>query len=415
MAAATEWTTATDRRRRRGCAEEAAPAGLENWGENNCFLNSAVQVLFSLGQTRRAVRALLTTVSKTHSSGDAATLVRELAAVFDALASRALPVNLSKLRPALQAFLVRCKSSYRGIVDLSRLRLGDAAEALELLVVALDKAERDLAGTPCTKLGLCITPPDSEEPPTKVALSISNLVLATRACTACGRASEDESPTTHLSEHIAAHELVGLTRPEPAVTTPPPASPAPAKAWSARRVWTPSVPDPVAIPTDRALAQVARSTDPLRSCEHCGEVGKVQSARRLLRGGEALLVQVGWDPRGVEPATIAAVKAAMADEYVDLTTVFEGGIAAAEAASWPARLRAAVLFRDKHFLAVRDVGTGPTPTWAVLDDGTVRSTPSPWDFCDKTGYLPFLLAFEAVGPDTPIPPHRGRRAASLET
>jgi len=416
------WAVAGGRGRR---AQQPAPAaGLGNaWGQNNCYLNAAVQAITRVRAVRSLVAILAAKRGTVTGSHPLALLVDETARAFRSVASPRHGTgsrDLAAFRASLRAAVELASEKRTAAAETLRdSELGDAGEALELVITSLFRAERWLAsGGRDDKAEKALLPcRRSDALDSSVVACATCVVQLSLRCGACGAErgagavsarvtepvmvseillGEADEPAERPSEpeavdgkpraakgaerpeaaegraEAAAGEAAPASRPGPA----PPAAPAgrqagpawgagrlPSAVVSAGRSARSRVDARPALRAGDCLARLSRSSDRLLRCDACGAGGRMRSSRRLLRGGEVLAVQLVWPSGAPGSHALGEARRCLGDLFVDLCRVFDAGAEAPEAGRegrgavtrLPARLRACVLFRAAHFVVVSDV------------------------------------------------------------
>ena len=397
------WTTAGASRHLRA---GAPAAGLANdTGDNHCYLNAAVQALLRVGAARAAVDRLGKLRSRWQSAKHPlGTLVDETASVFRHLGNSrtgASNADLGAFRRALrEAVLDSAKTDAADAVGLGERQLGDAGEALELIVTTLFRAERWMNRGARSGPVRDLLPSSEAEAGGAVADALTCVVRRRTRCTLCGHTEDARAVSSQVTEPVIVADLLaqagsggasgarraaGTAGAAAAAGTGTAGAAAAAGAGTAgaaaappstppRPVWGGAVPatlraaaasSPAAVcppewapgSSGRLLATLSRSTDPLVRCSGCNKVGGIRSTRRLVRGGESLSLQLVWPPGPHASGALSCVRGALGDLFVDLADVFDGG-AGTDGERLPCRLRACVLFRAAHFVVVADVSRG---------------------------------------------------------
>jgi hypothetical protein len=151
-----------------------------------------------------------------------------------------------------------------------------------------------------------------------------------------------------------------------------------------------------------------------RSCEICGH-RPLQVLRRLLRPSPVLTLVLGWVSPAEPVQQVRAVLDAV-DMYVDLATMFHGladvGGSTSSTMMLPARLRSMVCYVNNHWVAFFDLSPPGFSTtmaqWVCCNDERVFEVASPIAECLQHRLQPSMLFYESGQIGDAMPTDRGR-------
>ncbi|XP_076175359.1 ubiquitin specific peptidase echinus isoform X1 [Ptiloglossa arizonensis] len=322
-------------------------------GQNNCFLNSAVQVLWHLDIFRRSFREL---------SGHAC--MRE-SCIFCALKDLFSQLQFSQ-ESALPPDTLR-RALAESFLDQQRFQLGfmdDAAECFENILlrihlhIASGEAEDMCSARHCV-------------PHQKFAMTL----VEQSVCGACGATSEP-LPFTQMVHYVSASALTSQAR-----QTPPNARNSPDLFGQ--------------------LLRKAGGMGDIRDCpSSCG--AKIQICRTLMNRPEIVSVGVVWDSERPSLEHIMDVFATVGTS-LRLSDVFHSVVDSRWGASTVHNLVGVVTYYGKHYSTF--FFHTKLKVWIYFDDATVKEIGPRWEQvvekCRRGRYQPLLLLYATPG-GTPV-------------
>ncbi|XP_066901087.1 uncharacterized protein [Halyomorpha halys] len=330
-------------------------------GQNNCFLNSAVQVLWHLDIFRRSFREL---------SGHTCMLDSCIFCALKELFSQLQFSHESALPPdALRRALAE------SFFDQQRFQLGfmdDAAECFENILLrihfhlACGEAE-DLCSA-----GHCI-------PHVKFAMTL----VEQSVCGACGATSEP-LPFTQMVHYVSASALISQAK---------------------------QTPNPAHSDLFGQLLKKAGGMGDIRDCPSaCG--AKIQIRRTLTNHPEIVSVGIVWDSERPSLEHVMSLLGTLRTT-LRLTEVFHTPTPSPNM-NTPHQLVGVVTYYGKHYSTF--FFHTKLRVWIYFDDANVREVGPKWeqvvDKCRRGRYQPLLLLFAA--PDgTPIDPSTAPKTTTV--
>ncbi|XP_076239077.1 ubiquitin specific peptidase echinus [Calliopsis andreniformis] len=322
-------------------------------GQNNCFLNSAVQVLWHLDIFRRSFREL---------SGHAC--MRE-SCIFCALKDLFSQLQFSQ-ESALPPDTLR-RALAESFLDQQRFQLGfmdDAAECFENILlrihlhIASGEAEDMCSARHCV-------------PHQKFAMTL----VEQSVCGACGATSEP-LPFTQMVHYVSASALTSQAR-----QTPPNSRNSPDLFGQ--------------------LLRKAGGMGDIRDCpSSCG--AKIQICRTLMNRPEIVSVGVVWDSERPSLEHIMDVFATVGTS-LRLSDVFHSVVDSRWGASTVHNLVGVVTYYGKHYSTF--FFHTKLKVWIYFDDATVKEIGPRWEQvvekCRRGRYQPLLLLYATPG-GTPV-------------
>ncbi|XP_043516223.1 uncharacterized protein LOC122531946 isoform X2 [Frieseomelitta varia] len=322
-------------------------------GQNNCFLNSAVQVLWHLDIFRRSFREL---------SGHAC--MRE-SCIFCALKDLFSQLQFSQ-ESALPPDTLR-RALAESFLDQQRFQLGfmdDAAECFENILlrihlhIASGEAEDMCSARHCV-------------PHQKFAMTL----VEQSVCGACGATSEP-LPFTQMVHYVSASALTSQAR-----QTPPNSRTSPDLFGQ--------------------LLRRAGGMGDIRDCpSSCG--AKIQICRTLMNRPEIVSVGVVWDSERPSLEHIMDVFATVGTS-LRLSDVFHSVVDSRWGASTVHNLVGVVTYYGKHYSTF--FFHTKLKVWIYFDDATVKEIGPRWEQvvekCRRGRYQPLLLLYATPG-GTPV-------------
>ncbi|XP_017787950.1 PREDICTED: uncharacterized protein LOC108570580 [Habropoda laboriosa] len=322
-------------------------------GQNNCFLNSAVQVLWHLDIFRRSFREL---------SGHAC--MRE-SCIFCALKDLFSQLQFSQ-ESALPPDTLR-RALAESFLDQQRFQLGfmdDAAECFENILlrihlhIASGEAEDMCSAKHCV-------------PHQKFAMTL----VEQSVCGACGATSEP-LPFTQMVHYVSASALTSQAR-----QTPPNSRNSPDLFGQ--------------------LLRKAGGMGDIRDCpSSCG--AKIQICRTLMNRPEIVSVGVVWDSERPSLEHIMDVFATVGTS-LRLSDVFHSVVDSRWGASTVHNLVGVVTYYGKHYSTF--FFHTKLKVWIYFDDATVKEIGPRWEQvvekCRRGRYQPLLLLYATPG-GTPV-------------
>ncbi|CAL7934005.1 unnamed protein product [Xylocopa violacea] len=322
-------------------------------GQNNCFLNSAVQVLWHLDIFRRSFREL---------SGHAC--MRE-SCIFCALKDLFSQLQFSQ-ESALPPDTLR-RALAESFLDQQRFQLGfmdDAAECFENILlrihlhIASGEAEDMCSARHCV-------------PHQKFAMTL----VEQSVCGACGATSEP-LPFTQMVHYVSASALTSQAR-----QTPPNSRNSPDLFGQ--------------------LLRKAGGMGDIRDCpSSCG--AKIQICRTLMNRPEIVSVGVVWDSERPSLEHIMDVFATVGTS-LRLSDVFHSVVDSRWGASTVHNLVGVVTYYGKHYSTF--FFHTKLKLWIYFDDATVKEIGPRWEQvvekCRRGRYQPLLLLYATPG-GTPV-------------
>ncbi|XP_076766495.1 ubiquitin specific peptidase echinus isoform X2 [Xylocopa sonorina] len=322
-------------------------------GQNNCFLNSAVQVLWHLDIFRRSFREL---------SGHAC--MRE-SCIFCALKDLFSQLQFSQ-ESALPPDTLR-RALAKSFLDQQRFQLGfmdDAAECFENILlrihlhIASGEAEDMCSARHCV-------------PHQKFAMTL----VEQSVCGACGATSEP-LPFTQMVHYVSASALTSQAR-----QTPPNSRNSPDLFGQ--------------------LLRKAGGMGDIRDCpSSCG--AKIQICRTLMNRPEIVSVGVVWDSERPSLEHIMDVFATVGTS-LRLSDVFHSVVDSRWGASTVHNLVGVVTYYGKHYSTF--FFHTKLKLWIYFDDATVKEIGPRWEQvvekCRRGRYQPLLLLYATPG-GTPV-------------
>ncbi|KAB0801891.1 hypothetical protein PPYR_04077 [Photinus pyralis] len=323
-------------------------------GQNNCFLNSAVQVLWHLDIFRRSFRDL---------SGHACMAESCIFCALKELFSQLQFSNETALPPdALRRALA--ESFY----DQQRFQLGfmdDAAECFENMLLRIHMHIAKGEAEDMCNARHCI-------PHQKFAMTL----VEQSVCSACG-ASSEPLPFTQMVHYVSASALTA----------------------QAHQVMS----GPMQVPVDLfgKLLRRAGGMGDIRDCPStCG--AKIQIRRSLMNRPEIVSVGIVWDSERPTLEHIMDVFAAIGTT-LHLADVFYSVVDNKWADTTLHNLVGVVTYYGKHYSTF--FFHSKLRVWIYFDDATVREVGPRWDQvvdkCRRGRYQPLLLLY-AVPNGTPV-------------
>ncbi|GBM68133.1 Inactive ubiquitin carboxyl-terminal hydrolase 54 [Araneus ventricosus] len=321
-------------------------------GQNNCFLNSAVQVLWHLDAFRRSFRELSGHSCMAESCIFCA--LKELFTQFQYSQESALPPDA--LRHALA----------RTFCDQRRFQLGfmdDAAECFENILLRIhvhiaNQEAEDMCGNV-----YCI-------PHQKFAMTL----VEQRMCQNCS-ASSEPLPFTQMVHYVTTSALC-------------------AKAMDMLQQ------DPKSIPSNSfgKLLRLAGEMGEVRECPSgCGE--KVQAKKTLMNHPEVVSIGLVWDSECPTLQHITDVFRSIG-MYLQLQDMFHDVCDINWANSTTHQLVGVVTYYGKHYSTF--FFHTKLRVWIYFDDATVQEVGPSWEQvvekCQRGRFQPLLLLF--ANPDT---------------
>ncbi|XP_012286772.1 uncharacterized protein LOC105703178 isoform X2 [Orussus abietinus] len=322
-------------------------------GQNNCFLNSAVQVLWHLDIFRRSFREL---------SGHAC--MRE-SCIFCALKDLFSQLQFSQ-ESALPPDALR-RALAESFLDQQRFQLGfmdDAAECFENILlrihlhIASGEAEDMCSARHCV-------------PHQKFAMTL----VEQSVCGACGATSEP-LPFTQMVHYVSASALTAQAR-----QTPPASRTSPDLFGQ--------------------LLRRAGGMGDIRDCpSSCG--AKIQICRTLMNRPEIVSVGVVWDSERPSLEHIMDVFATVGTS-LRLSDVFHSVVDSRWGATTVHNLVGVVTYYGKHYSTF--FFHTKLKVWIYFDDATVKEIGPRWEQvvekCRRGRYQPLLLLYATPG-GTPV-------------
>ncbi|KAK4883329.1 hypothetical protein RN001_006648 [Aquatica leii] len=324
-------------------------------GQNNCFLNSAVQVLWHLDIFRRSFRDL---------SGHACMAESCIFCALKELFSQLQFSNETALPPdALRRALA--ESFY----DQQRFQLGfmdDAAECFENMLLRIHMHIANGEAEDMCNAKHCI-------PHQKFAMTL----VEQSVCSACGATSEP-LPFTQMVHYVSASALTA----------------------QARQINTPNVTQVTADIFGQLLRRAGGMGD-IRDCPStCG--AKIQIRRSLMNRPEIVSVGIVWDSERPTLEHIMDVFAAIGTT-LRLADVFYSVVDNRWGDTTLHNLVGVVTYYGKHYSTF--FFHSKLRVWIYFDDATVREVGPRWeqvvDKCRRGRYQPLLLLY-AVPNGTPV-------------
>jgi hypothetical protein len=393
---------------------KVSAGGLENrYGENNCYLNVAVQTLFRIRKFRDPFIQRYKEIAASRSKGLQSPAFSLLTALNNMLvklsSSTQTPtsgVSLDPLKQALIHFLeakvaaknsvssgatsVALSTSSRDFSkDLNSKKMGDASEALEDVITLLHEAEMVCISESASSQTLSESMSSSHSfefsvqglAPTVALRVFGNLLTDVVECTKCTAQSDPTTPFTGIFTHINTLELSRVLR-----------------GNETKRF-------------DSLLAAVLESSDS-KSCPlQCGATDPVILRRSLVRPVAVFTIAFGWPyPNVRNCADIFNDVVGSIDRIIDLRNVFYN-MRNISPEPLPCRMRGIICFTDSHYVAFFDVSAPGTSggivteaQWVCCNDERIFPVDNPIAECRQHLLQPQLLVFESleVGEKLPV-------------
>ncbi|XP_066988927.1 uncharacterized protein DDB_G0290301 isoform X1 [Macrobrachium rosenbergii] len=338
-------------------------------GQNNCFLNSAVQVLWHLDIFRRSFREL-----NGHACMADACIFCALKELFSQLQyshESALPPDA--LRRALAQTFYNQQRFQLGFMD-------DAAECFENILLRIHFHIASGEAEDMCNARHCI-------PHQRFAMTL----IEQSVCGECGATSEP-LPFTQMVHYVSASALTAQARQMQETNN--------------------SQPQQVALDMFGQLLKKAGGMGDIRDCPSaCG--AKIQICRTLMNRPEIVSIGVVWDSERPTLEHIMAVFATVGTT-LRLRDVFQSVIDDAWAQHTQHQLVGVVTYYGKHYSTF--FYHTKLRVWIYFDDATVREIGPHWeqvvDKCRRGHFQPLLLLY-ANPSGTPVPVETAPRSVTL--
>ncbi|XP_015115675.1 uncharacterized protein LOC107040218 [Diachasma alloeum] len=322
-------------------------------GQNNCFLNSAIQVLWHLDIFRRSFREL---------SGHAC--MRE-SCIFCALKDLFSQLQFSQ-ESALPPDALR-RALAESFLDQQRFQLGfmdDAAECFENILLRIHLHIANGEAEDMCSARHCV-------PHQKFAMTL----VEQSVCGACGATSEP-LPFTQMVHYVSASALTSQVRPT-------------------------SLGDKSSADFFGQLLRCAGGMGDIRDCPSaCG--AKIQICRTLMNRPEIVSVGVVWDSERPSLEHIMDVFATIGTN-LRLIDVFHSVVDSRWGTSTVHNLVGVVTYYGKHYSTF--FFHTKLKVWIYFDDATVKEIGPRWEQvvekCRRGRYQPLLLLYATPG-GTPV-------------
>ena len=385
---------------------KVSAGGLDNrYGQNNCYLNVAVQTLFRIRKFRDPFMQRYKELSASRPKGLQSPAFSLLTALYQMLVklsnstqTPASGVSLDPLKQALINFLeakaaakISSSSGKTGVAltatsrdfhkELNSKRMGDASEALEDVITLLHEAEtvciaESASGQVSSEFLVNIGSLELsvEGPASTVALSVfGNLLIDVVECSVCTTKSIPTLPFTGIFTHINTLEFSRVRRGNEAK------------------------------PFDSLLSDVLESSDS-KSCPlQCGVLDPVILRRSLVRPVNVFTIALGWPyPHARFCADVFNDVLASIDRIIDLRNIFYD-MRRISQIPLPCRLRGIICFTDSHYVAFFDIsppgtsgGNSTEAQWVCCNDERIFPVDDPVEECKKHLLQPQLLVYESL-------------------